>query len=299
MRAVTVTVPATSANLGPGFDVLGLALPLYNRLTLEAADAPRILNVGPEAAGLPTDARHLAYRAAVALCTELGEPVPAWRLTSEVHIPQSRGLGSSSAAIVGGLVAANAWFGSPLDRRGLLRLATAIEGHPDNVAPALFGGVTAAFVQDGEAHCLSLNAQAPASLVVAVPAFKLSTHEARSALPETYSRADVVANLAAVTVLTTVMLTGRLEWMPYGLKDRIHQPYRLGLIPGADAVEASALTAGALGVVISGAGPTLLAFCPGERQNEVAAAMREAWETLGTTCRTLSFEALAPGARLD
>lgn len=299
MRSVTVTVPATSANLGPGFDVLGLALPLYNRLTLEAAPALTIVNAGPEAAGLPTDERHLAHRAAAALCAELGEPVPAWRMTMEVHIPQSRGLGSSSAAIVAGLTAANAWFGSPLDRRGLLKLATRLEGHPDNVAPALYGGVTAAFVQDGEAHCLSLNDQSPAALVVAVPAFKLSTHEARQALPAAYVRADVVANLAAVTVLTTVMLTGKLEWLPYGLKDRIHQPYRLSLIPGADAVEAAAMSAGALGVVISGAGPTLLAFCPPGRQHGVASAMQEAWEDMGTGCRTLTFERLATGASLD
>jgi homoserine kinase len=298
VESVTVSVPATSANLGPGFDVLGLALPLYNQLTLGEADRLTISHTGPEAAGLPEDERHMAYKAAALLAQELGKPVPAWRMAMDVQIPQSRGLGSSSAAIVAGLVAANHWFGAPLDRQGILKLATRIEGHPDNVAPAIYGGVTAAFSDGDETFCLPLAEQAPCALVTASPDFKLSTAEARRALPAAYSRQDVIANLAAVTILTTVMVKGTLEWLPYGLKDRVHQPYRLSLMPGADAVEAAAIASGALGVVISGAGPTLLAFCPPERAPGVAAAMREAWEEMGIGCRTHEFEALAPGARL-
>jgi homoserine kinase len=298
LEPIAVHVPATSANLGPGFDVLGLALPFYNRLTLAAAETLTIVNEGPEAAGLPTDETHLAHRAAALLCAELGKPVPAWRMTLDVQIPQSRGLGSSSAAIVAGLMAANAWFDSPLDTHGLLQLATRMEGHPDNVAPALYGGVTAAFTDNGVTHCVPLASRAPASLVAAIPDFHLATAEARKALPAAYSRADVVANLAAVTVLTTVMTTGAIEWLSYGLKDRIHQPYRLSLIPGADAVEAASSQAGALGLAISGAGPTLLAFCPSDARDGVAAAMREAWEEMGIGCRTLTFEALARGAGL-
>lgn len=297
-QTLTIRVPATSANLGPGFDVLGLALPLYNTLTVEASDTLQIAHTGPEGQGLPTDARHLAHAAAAKLAAEIGRPMPTWRMTMDVQIPQSRGLGSSSAAIVAGLVAANHWFGEPLDLQGLLKLANRIEGHPDNVAPALYGGVTAAFADGEEAYCIPLNDQAPCALVTASPDFKLATAEARRVLPAAYARQDVVANLAAVTVLTTVMVKGTLEWLPYGLKDRIHQPYRLSLIPGADAVEAAAKDSGALGVVISGAGPTLLAFCPPERAHGVASAMAEAWEEMGLGCRTHTFETLASGARL-
>lgn len=297
-QTLTVRVPATSANLGPGFDVLGLALPLYNTLTVEAADALEISHTGPEGQGLPTDSRHLAYASAARLAAEIDRPMPTWRMAMDVQIPQSRGLGSSSAAIVAGLVAANHWFGEPLDREGLLKLANRIEGHPDNVAPALYGGVTAAFADGEDAYCIPLNDQAPCALVTASPDFKLATAEARRVLPAAYARQDVVANLAAVTVLTTVMVKGAIEWLPYGLKDRIHQPYRLSLIPGADAVEAAAKDSGALGVVISGAGPTLLAFCPPERAHGVASAMAEAWQEMGLGCRTHTFETLAPGARL-
>lgn len=297
---LTVSAPATSANLGPGFDVLGLAVPFYNRLTFEAASALEIVNTGPEAAGLPTDASHLAYRSAVRVCTALGQPVPSWKLTMEVNIPQSRGLGSSSAAIVAGMAGANAWLGAPLSVEALLQLATEMEGHPDNVAPALYGGVTAAFTgEDGITQCLSLASAPPTALVVAVPAFELSTTEARRALPERYSRQDVVANLAAVTILTTVMSGGRIEWLRHALRDRIHQPYRLALIPGAESVREAAVEAGAWGVVISGAGPSLLAFCPADRQAAVQDAMTEAWRNHDISSRTLVFDRLSAGVQIE
>lgn len=296
---ITVTVPATSANLGPGFDVLGLALPFYNRLTLASADTLRFRHSGPEAGGLPEDSRHLAYRAAEMLCEAIGEPVPTWEFAMDVHVPQSRGLGSSSSAIVAGLMAANAWFGDRLTREELLTLATRLEGHPDNVAPALYGGVTAAWQRGETTQCLRLRDRVPASLVLAMPNFELSTSESRRALPDAYPRADVVANLAAVTILTTVMLTDAVECWADGLFDRLHQPYRLPLIPGAEDVAREARRAGAYGVVISGAGPTLLAFTPADRQAAVAQAMVAAWSAADVESRALTFDALAPGAWVE
>jgi homoserine kinase len=296
---VTVRVPATSANLGPGFDLLGLALPLWNRLSLAEAERLEIHNHGPEALGLPTHERHMAYRAAVTLCESIGKPVPRWRMELDVNIPQSRGLGSSSAAIVAGLVAANAWYGSPLDTEALLSIATQIEGHPDNVGPALYGGVTAAFTQDNATRCLVLTRDVKMALIVAIPDFKLSTAEARRALPAQYGRSEVIENLASVTILTTVMVTGAVEWLPYGLHDRIHQPYRLPLIKGADAVIQAARAAGAWGAVISGAGPTLLAMAPPAVADEVAAAMTGAWHGVGVASRSLVFKELAPGASIE
>lgn len=158
--------------------------------------------------------------------------------------------------------------------------------------------MTAAFEEGGAVHCLPLTAQAPASLVVAVPDFQLSTAVSRRALPEQYSRADVVANLASVTVLTTVMLKGGVEWWPFGLRDRIHQPYRLALIPGADAVADAARRAGAYGTVISGAGPALLAFCPADAADQTAEAMVAGWRSAGISGRALRFTALDAGARV-
>lgn len=294
-----VTVPATTANLGPGFDLLGLALPLYNTLTVEEAETLTISHTGPEAAGLPEGPEHLSHRAAMRLSEHLGRPMPTWRMRMDVQIPPSRGLGSSSAAIVAGLVAANGWHGEPLSREELLAIATAIEGHPDNVAPAIFGGVTAAFTHEGLTHCVPIAERVPATLVLAVPDFKLATEEARRALPEHYSRQDVITNLAAVTILTTVMSTGKIEYWPLGLIDRIHQPYRLPLIPGAPDVFAAAKAAGAHGCVISGAGPTLLALVPDHRAVAVAEAMETAWSRAGIRSRSLTFEALSRGARLD
>ena len=293
---VTVRIPATSANLGPGFDVFGLALPHDNRITLHDAEAEAVVHHGPYAAGLPAGPEHLSLQAARRLAAEVGRPLPGWRWEVEVQVPPARGMGSSSAAIVGGLVAANEAFGRPLDRAALLRLAAQLEGHPDNVAPALYGGVTAAFMDGGRVDCLPLADRVPAVLVAAVPDFKLSTAEARAVLPAVVPRADAIANLAHVTALTTVMLTGEVSWWPLALRDRLHQPYRLPLVRGAEAVFAAAEAAGAYGTVISGAGPTLLAFAPPERAAAVAEAMGAAWTPHGVAAQVLLFDRLAAGA---
>ncbi|MEB3328409.1 MAG: homoserine kinase [Candidatus Sericytochromatia bacterium] len=291
-------VPATSANLGPGFDVLGLALPLENHITLAPADRTTFVHTGPHAHGLPDDATHLSGVAARRLATELGRELPPWRWEIEVAIPPARGLGSSSAAIVAGLVAANEAFDRPLDRLGLLRLASELEGHPDNAAPALFGGVTAAHAAGEALWCLPLADRVPATLVAAVPDFSLSTAEARAALPPTVSRADAIANVAAVTALTTVMLHQDVSWWAAGLGDRLHQPWRLPLVRGATDVLAAARAAGAWGAVLSGAGPTLLAFVPPARAEAVAEAMGEAWRRHGVRPTVMPFPHLAAGAGL-
>jgi homoserine kinase len=293
---VRLRVPATSANLGPGFDVLGLALPLENRITLRPAERTTFVHTGPYGTGLPEDATHLSCVAAGRLAAELGRELPHWRWEIEVAIPPARGLGSSSAAIVAGLVAANEAFGRPLEPLGLLRLATELEGHPDNAAPALFGGVTASHAEGDAVWCLPLTDRVPATLVAAVPDFQLSTSEARAVLPPTVSRCDAIANVAAVTALTTVMLRQDVSWWAAGLGDRLHQPWRLPLVRGADDVLAAARTAGAWGAVLSGAGPTLLAFAPPARAEAVAEAMGEAWQRHGVRPSVMSFTHLAAGA---
>ncbi|MEB3198304.1 MAG: homoserine kinase [Candidatus Sericytochromatia bacterium] len=292
---MNVRVPATSANLGPGFDVLGLALPLYNDLHLSHAEREHVVHTGPWASALSVESDHLSLQAARRVAALVGRALPPMRWDVTVRIPPARGLGSSSAAIVGGLVAANLLFDTPLSTSQLLMLATDMEGHPDNVAPALHGGVTAAFKDGADTWCLPLATAVPGSLVVAIPDFSLSTAEARQVLPVSVDRQAAIANLAAVTALTSVILTGNVSWWGRALKDQLHQPYRLPLIPGGTEVLEAAREAGAWGAVISGAGPTLLAVCPPDRAATIAAAMRDTWRPHGNVI-THTFNQLAAGA---
>lgn len=298
---ITVTVPATSANLGPGFDCLGLALPILNRFSArERDDGPSMTRATGEGAGLldgSTD--NLVLRSARRLYEAAGRPFPGWDLTIASEIPLARGLGSSASAVVGGLALANALMGEPFTREQLLSHATAIEGHPDNVAPALTGGITVAFEVEGRVVAQPLVAERLPEWVVAVPAFELSTEVARKALPSVISRQDAVYNIARVTLLTTALAGGRLEWLADALSDRLHEPYRRPLVPGMEAVSRAAVAAGAWGVTLSGAGPTLLAWCPLGQGDQVAAAMEAAWQASGVAARARRVPLDRQGTRIE
>lgn len=297
---VTVTVPATTANLGPGFDCLGAALSLYNRFEfspLSGAEPLQITAFGLEAAQVNTDDSNLAYRAFCHLYQQIGQLPPPVHLAIHLNVPLARGLGSSATAIVGGLVGANVLAGSPLSPAAVMELAIGLEGHPDNVVPALLGGCRLAATQpDRNSPGQNLIASGspawsicdvpwhPEILpVVAIPNFELSTAEARRVLPSSYSRQDAIFNAAHLGMLLRALETGQLDWLRTALQDRIHQPYRQALIPGYDAVQVAALQAGACGLVISGAGPTLLALAEPTQAEAVKAAMQTAWEDLGIT----------------
>ncbi|MEM9164505.1 MAG: homoserine kinase, partial [Cyanobacteria bacterium P01_F01_bin.4] len=265
MPTAHVTVPATTANIGPGFDCLGAALTLYNQFEFASAKAGVHISVeGEEAHRVRTDKGNLAYRAFAALYKKLGQTPPSVNLTIKLTVPLSRGLGSSSTAIVGGLVGANLLAGSALDDQGLAAIATEIEGHPDNVVPALLGGcrLAASSPQTENSNPWTL-CEVPwhdeIVPIVAIPDFELSTTEARRVLPKTYSRADAIFNTAHLGLLLRGLNEGRRDWVQTALADRLHQPYRQKLIAGYDTVRQAALAAGAWGLVISGAGPTLLA----------------------------------------
>ena len=176
------------------------------------------------------------------------------------NIPLARGLGSSAAAIVSGLMAANAAIGNVFDKNKLLQIATEIECHPDNVAPALFGGITLSIENDGDAKCLSFLPPKPLKLVVAVPEFNLSTKLSRKVLPAKVSLQDAVFNVSRTAFLVGSLMQGNFENLQEALQDKIHQPYRMELIPGMAEVFDSALNNGALGAALSGAGPCLIAF---------------------------------------
>lgn len=278
-------MPATTANLGPGFDCLGAALALHNhfRFTPLAEGAPlRIIAQGEGAEQLSLDETNFVYRSFFQLFEHLGKPVPAVQLEIDSTIPLARGLGSSATAIVGGLVGANALAGEPLSQNEIAVLATQIEGHPDNVVPALLGGCRlAASGLERPWEICELPWHEDIVPVVAIPNFALSTEKARSVLPEHYSRADAIFNAAHLSLLVRALETGKADWLKAALQDRIHEPYRTPLIPGWQAVQRAAIAAGAHGLVISGAGPTLLALSPPSQAAAVANAMASAWQAWG------------------
>lgn len=296
---VTVRVPASTTNLGPGFDALGLALQRYNRLRVELSKGPVRIEVQGEGEGLlEAGADNLVYRAMGRLYDEVGQPHPSVRIRLENSIPVSRGMGSSSTAIVGGLVAANALLGEPLTREQVLALAVELEGHPDNVTPALLGGFqVTSLTEEGLIH---LRIPTPSGLraVVCVPEAAVSTAAARQVLPPHYSRADAVFNIGRVSLLVAALLTGKTEVLRAAMQDRIHQPYRAALIPGFDAAIQGALEAGAVGACLSGSGSTMLALTCG-REAEVGEAMVAAVRAAGVQARWLALDVDEEGAVVE
>ena len=274
-----IRVPATTANLGAGFDCIGAALSLYNEFTFTPIDTETLVIAvqGLEAARVNTDASNLAYQAFLKLYSRIDLTPPVIQLEIRLGVPLARGLGSSATAIVGGLLGANAVAGNPLSEWEIVQLAIEMEGHPDNVVPALIGGCRLSATAASGWAIADIPWHSTIVPVVAIPNFELSTAEARSVLPNEYSRADAIFNTAHLGLLVRGLETGNAEWLAAALTDRIHQPYRQKLIPGYLDVEAAVIAAGGYGMVISGAGPTLLALSSADRAEGVASAMIQAW----------------------
>ncbi|MDT8901210.1 homoserine kinase [Anaeroselena agilis] len=297
---VTVRVPGTTANCGPGFDTVGIACTIYNDLTLTLSEKPgfTLAVTGEGADGIPNNERNIAYQAVSAVLNKVGVTSPGITIAMHNNIPLARGLGSSAAAIVGGLVAANAATGGKLGKDELLVLATALEGHPDNVAPAIFGGITVSFTAGGTPETLRFNPPDPLRLVVAVPDFGLSTKAARQVLPKTVPYADAVFNVSRAALLVGALCQGRLDLLRFALEDRLHQPYRAKLIPGMDEVLAAAQANGALGAAISGAGPCLIAFAHRETSAAIGGAMVAAFARHGVKAASLDLDVDNHGAKI-
>lgn len=289
-QGVVVEVPATTANLGPGFDCLGAALEFGNRFELRVikggAERFDLLIEGSEGAHLRGGPDNLVYRAAQRVWREAGlEPV-ALEARVQLAVPPARGLGSSATAIVAGLIGANALVGEPLSREKLLELAIDIEGHPDNVVPSLVGGLClTAKAASHRWRVVRCEWHPDVQAVVAIPTIRLSTSEARRAMPRSIPISDAVMNLGALTLLLQGLRSGNGDLIADGMHDRIHEPYRWGLIQGGREVREAALGAGAWGCVISGAGPTLLALCPAATAEAVSVAMVRRWEEEGVGSR--------------
>lgn len=281
---VRVTVPATSANLGPGFDTLGLALDLRDQLEAEVIDSGLVVEVSGYGDGaVPLDERHLVVRAMRATFERLGQTPPGLRLSCTNVIPHARGLGSSSAAIVGGVWLARELLAGGhllLDDAALLDIAARLEGHPDNVAPALLGGFVIAGQEGDSFFAIPGSVDPRVSAVVFIPSDPVSTEAARGLLPADVPHADAAANAGRAALLVAA-LSGRPEELLRATEDRLHQQYRRPAMPASlDLVEA--LRAEGVPAVISGAGPTVLAFSDGvdsRASRALAAKCPDGWVT--------------------
>lgn len=262
MEAVEVVVPASITNLGPGFDILGLAVGLHNRFILNWSEEPGLTAVGAGAAEIGGPRDNLIAAAAGRLLEAAGQAGRSLAIHVDLSIPVSRGLGSSSTALVAGLVGANRLLGSPLPPERIWELAVEMEGHPDNVTPALFGGLQLVFAGDEGLHRFAAPFPEDLQIVVCIPELRISTAAAREVLPQTYSRTDAVFNAFGCSLLMTALFEKKYDRLRLAMRDRIHQPYRAPLLPGFDAALNAALEAGAAGAALSGSGSTLVALVP-------------------------------------
>ena len=295
---INVGVPATTANLGPGFDCLGMALDMWNHVQFRQGEDPGVQVEGQGAGNLSTGRDNLVYRAAERYFQETGAAMPPFSITCQNQIPLARGLGSSSAAIVGGLLGASAIAstGSP-DMEMLWKLAVAMEGHPDNVTPALFGGCQIV-VRDQDA-LVRARVSVPSALrtVLFIPDMPMPTAQARDVLPPQVSREDAVYNTGRVALLVNALATGRMEDLRVATQDRLHQPARQGILPVIRLLFRSALDAGALGVFLSGAGSTVLALTQG-KETTVAYQMADTANKAGVPGEVKITKPSAQGAHV-
>ena len=303
---VSVKVPATSANIGPGFDCLGLALPIYNTVTIEETVLPgtgiEINLLSEEEApiedmifdNIPKDENNIVYKAVELLYNSIGQEPSELKINIQSQIPITRGLGSSAAVIVGGLLAANKLLGSPADETALLSIATEVEGHPDNVAPAILGGfVLASQEADGTVLCKKLPWPEEWDITVCIPDFELSTNIARSVIPNEIPLQDAIFNTKHLAMLIEAVNTKDEKLMKAALHDRLHQPYREKLVPGMrEIMDAFKHEDGVLGCVLSGAGPAMLVISHKYDVDKIKSVVKDIWEgqSIKAEIKTMKIE---------
>jgi len=297
---ICVKVPASTANLGPGFDCLGMALNLYAWLEMEYAERTTIRLIGDHVQGLPEDKSNLVYKVAQQVFARAGMPERELSISMYSEIPLTRGLGSSASAIVAALAAANALIGHRLTDDDLFQLALQIESHPDNVGASLFGGIVAAMWDGKRASHVRIEPPANLEVLVVIPDYELSTKHARSVLPKEVPLQDAVYNLSHSSVLVAALATNRLDLIGEAMRDRLHQPYRASLVPGMTHILEHATEHGALGVALSGAGPTLLALVDKQssRRDELETFMLETLRASDIPAKTMWLKPAGQGVEL-
>ncbi len=298
---ITIRVPATSANLGPGFDSLGLALDLWNETIVRLAIEYTVQVKGEGREKLSLGENNLIIQSAQKLADCVGKHLPPFHVDCVNHIPLSSGLGSSAAAKLTGLLAANALLGKPLSSNEILNLATEMEGHPDNVAPAMLGGLVVSTMEAGNvvAHkIIGAENAPPFYITVVVPEFHLPTQESRTALPQQVSLKDAVHNLSRTVMVAEAFRNGDVDLLSKAMTDTLHQPHRLPLIPGAQVAMDSARAAGASAAALSGAGPSVIAFSS-KQDPAIGEAMKHAFEERGLPARIFPLKMSNHGAEVQ
>ena len=281
MKRVTIRVPATTANLGPGFDAFGCALSLYTDVTFEETDFGLEITGCDEAYTGPDNLAYVSYCAALAT---MSEELRGVKIHIDANIPICRGLGSSAALLVAGAMGANVLRGNKLSTQGLLNITNAMEGHPDNLAPAFLGGLTASMVDNGLPVCVNFPLHPDWQFLALVPDFNLSTAKARAVLPQQVSRADAIYNVSHGALVLKALELGDEKLLRTAMQDRIHQNYRKTLITDYEQIEGLVRTSGAA-FCLSGAGPTLLCITQNDRLEEILAKKLDSvttakWEML-------------------
>jgi homoserine kinase len=308
---ISVKVPATTANIGPGFDSLGMALPLYNTITIEETVLPgtgieiNVLNDTSETDDfmmehLPMDENSIIYKAVELLYNSIGQNPSELKITVQSQIPIARGLGSSASVIVGGLLAANELLGHPADEVALLSIATEVEGHPDNVTPAIVGGlVLSSQEDDGRIIYTKLNWPEEWDITVCVPDYELSTDISRSVLPAEVPMADAVFNAKRMGMFVQAVNTKDADLMKLALHDKLHQPYRMKLVPGLDKIiENLKHEENVLGCVLSGAGPSILVISQKNNLDKIKAIVKDTWESLNVKANIMTLPVEKQGAQI-
>ncbi len=302
---VSVKVPATTANLGPGFDCLGMALPVYNTITIEETVLPGTgieINVIAESAAIdelslehiPLDENSLVYKAVELLYNSIGQTPSELKINIHSNIPVARGLGSSASVIVGALIAANELLGKPADEVALLSIACEIEGHPDNITPAIVGGlVLSSQEDDGSVVYRKLDWPNEWAITVCVPDFELSTDIARSVLPKDVPMKDAIFNAQRLGMFVEAVHTKDAELMKLALHDKLHQPYRMKLVPGLDKIMDNLKHIDSvLGCVLSGAGSSILVISKKTDLDKIRSIVKDTWtdQNIKSDIKTLNVE---------
>lgn len=305
---ITVKVPATTANLGPGFDCFGMALPIYNYVTVEETVMPgsgiqiEIIKENKDELldSIPLDENNIVYKAIEVLYNFLGQTPDDLKITINSDIPMTKGLGSSASVIVGGLIATNELLGRPADTDVLLSIATEIEGHPDNVSPAILGGfVMSSLESDGSVLYRKIEWNKDWKITVCVPDYELATNISRSVIPDEIPIKDAIFNLKRSAMFIHALDTKDSKLMKEALKDRIHQPYRTKLVPGLiDVINNLKHQENVLGTVLSGAGPSIIVISEGNNLDKIHGIIKDTWNNLNVQVDIFTVEPEENGASI-
>jgi len=297
-----VSVPASTSNIGPGFDGIGCAVALRNEFEFEllppGSSSTATLS-GSRSAGITTSPHNLAIITAQKFFRMQGQLVPSFSLRAKIEVPNARGLGSSSTAIVAGIVAGNTLLGNPLTEAQLLDLAVELEGHPDNVAPALLGGLIIGAAQSKPLSYFRLAVHQDVRFVFLIPDYEVKTADARAVLPKTIPHADGIFNASRTPIVVLSLTTGNLAPLASAIEDKLHQPYRKQLFKGYDEFAAEAIAAGAAGFCVSGAGSTMLAVVHSTAIESVTAALKQALQRRGESGDVIELSPTPEGTRVD